>query len=219
MTTKLDQLEHEIALAERAAAEATKANYDAGVELAWIPSSPEALKAAREAAQKLAAAEADLEMLRKARVAAKAADTAEAEAAARTKAIGHLEAVERLQAERMRAAAKIDKIMDTLKAACADWKSLSAELRGEATGFFRLTVNGRGAHDYAVGSVVGDICGALAAEMDTATSGMDAHNSMRFQYLRPQVGQPVLATDAVQCSGNVLLTRMREVAKQQGLLQ
>ncbi len=219
MTSKLDQLEHEIALAERAVADATKANHAAGVELARTPASASALQDARDAAQKLAAADADLDMLRKARVAAQAADADDAKAAARAKAIAHLEAVERLQAERMRAAVKIDKILDALKAACADWKSLCSEMKTEAHGFFRITVYGRGGHDFAISVTASDISSAMAAELDSATSGMNDHQALQFNYLRQKAGQPELATNAAQCMGNVLLTRMREVAKQQELLK
>lgn len=219
MTAKLDQLEQEIALAERAAAEATKANHAAGVELARTPASAAALQGARDAAQKLAAAEADLDMLRKARVAAQTADDADAKDAARAKAVGHLEAAERLQVERIQAAAKIDEILDTLKAACADWNSLCTEMRTESHAFFKITVGGRGSHDYSISVTASEITGAMAAELDTATHGMNDHHALQFSYMRHHAGQPERATDAAQCMGNVLLTRMREVAKQQGLLK
>lgn len=219
MTTKIDQLEQEIALAERAVADATKANHAAGVELARTPASAAALQGAREAAQKLVAADADLDMLRKARVAAQAADTADAEAAARAKAVAHLEAAERLQLERMRAAAKIDKILDALKIACADWKSLCTEMRTESHAFFKITVGGRGMHDYSISVTASEISAAMAAELDTATHGMNDHHALQFSYMRPHAGQPERTTDAAQCMGNVLLTSMREVAKQQGLLK
>lgn len=219
MTTKLDQLEQEIALAERAVADATKANHAAGVELARTPASAAALQGARKAAQKLAAADADLDMLRKARVAAQAADTADAEAAARAKAVAHLEAAERLQLERMRAAAKIDKILDTLKIACADWKSLCTEMRTEAHAFYKITAHGRGGHDYSISVAASEITAAMAAELDAATHDMNDHHALQFSYMRQNVGQPELATNAARRMGDVLLTRMREVAKQKGLLQ
>ena len=158
-------------------------------------------------------------MLRSARVAAQTADDADAKDAARAKAVGHLEAAERLQVERIQAAAKIDEILDTLKAACADWNSLCTEMRTESHAFFKITVGGRGSHDYSISVTASEITGAMAAELDTATHGMNDHHALQFSYMRHHAGQPERATDAAQCMGNVLLTRMREVAKQQGLLK
>lgn len=158
-------------------------------------------------------------MLRKARVAAQTSDDADAKDAARAKAVAHLEATERLQVGRIQAAAKIDAILDTLRAACADWKSLCTEMRTESHAFFKITVGGRGSHDYSISVTASEITGAMAAELDTATHGMNDHHALQFSYMRHHAGQPERATDAAQCMGNVLLTRMREVAKQQGLLK
>lgn len=216
--TNLQTLETEIANVERELGIAEQENATAGAALALAPSDPDKLKAARTAAGNVAAIRADLELLRDAKIAAQAADTAEAAAAARAKAIAHLEAVENMQLERMKVAAKIDKILDALKVACADWKSVCTEMHTEAHAFFKTTTWGRGGHEHQVVVTASEITGAIAAELDTATHGMNDHHVLQFSYLRQKAGQPELATDAAQCMGRVLLTRMREVAKQKGLI-
>lgn len=218
----LEALEHEIAIAERAIADATKRDHAAGVELARAPSNPKALKAAREAAQQVAALNADLDMLRKARVAAAEADNTEAQEAARAKAIEHMNTLETLLAERREAAECIDATLADLKTSMGVWKELGRAVAAEAHGFFKITLaDHRRMAEYTGGAsaMVDAALNPLAAEIDDALHGINSHLCMNFNYIRHAAGQPELVTVAADSSGNVLRTRVREIARQRGLLQ
>lgn len=221
LSAHLEQLEHEIALAERAIADAVKKDHAAGVELARAPSNHDSLKAAREAAQLVAALNADLDVLRKARIAAAEADNAEAQEAARAKAIEHMTTLETLLAERREAAERIDSVLADFKAAMSAWRDLGRSIAEEAGGFFKLTLDGRRLHECHGGAsaMVDAALNPLAAEIDDALHGINSHLCMNFNYIRHAAGQPELVAVAADSSGNVLRTRVREIARQRGLLQ
>jgi len=221
-SAKLENLEHEIALTERALADATRANHAAGVELARAPSNPAALTAAREAAKEVAVIDADLAMLKAARVAAQEADNAEAVAAARVQAIDHMKALDVLMAERQEAAERVDTVLADLKAAMQGWMDAGRAVADEARGFFKITVaDHRRMSEYSGGAsaLVDAACNPLAAEIDEACRGMNTCHTMTFNYLRHHAGQPELVTTAAEGSARLLRARVSEIAKQRGLLQ
>ncbi len=221
-SAKLESLEHEIALTERALADATRANHAAGVELARAPSNHDALKAAREAAKAVAEIESDLDMLRKARVAAREADDADAMAAGRAQAIEHMKALDVLIAERQEAAERVDAALAELKAVLQSWMETGRAVADEARGFFKLTVaDQRRMSEYSGGasSMVDVASNAIAAEVDDACRGMNIHHTMTFNYLRQHAGQPEMVAAASESSAGMLQARVREIAKQRGLLQ
>ena len=133
-----------------------------------------------------------------------------------------MKALDVLIAERQEAAERVDAALAELKAVLQSWMETGRAVADEARGFFKLTVaDQRRMSEYSGGasSMVDVASNAIAAEVDDACRGMNIHHTMTFNYLRQHAGQPEMVAAASESSAGMLQARVREIAKQRGLLQ
>lgn len=215
LNQRLEELETDIELAEKAGAAASLA-------LASAPHDDSAIRKARATSVHLADLRCDAMLLRDARAHAEDAERSETNQARKREAIATQQKVDEIAAKRMRAAEAVDKALSGFSQAMQAWVAVNDEMRAEVVNFYKLAMPGTQRwhqHTYGLPSLVDVIGNALADNVEFATRGVNLSGHFSLNFIRDNPDTPGRVASAAARFGAGILTTMTRIADAEGLTE
>lgn len=215
-TDKLDQQINSLQV-ELHAAKAAKTQI--GEKLAIDPTNTELITSARDVSAQVQGLTTDIEILEGAREAASAADLRAAEEAGRDNALRNLANIEKLLAQRVKAAKQIDEALARLRQVNKNWLAVNGECASTIEAFKRY-VYGSGAITSGDGvrSMSNDVVNAIADNFAESMKGFECYQVMSFNHLRHNAHETESAAIDAGKSSERLLQSVRGIAVNKGLV-
>lgn len=214
-TAKLDQQIDKLQVELNAAA---AAKMQIGERLALDPTNSELIAAARDAAAKVQALTADIDILEGAREAANAADSRAAEEAVRTNAKRNLASIEKLLAQRVKAAQQIDEALARLRQVNQNWLTINGECSSVIQAFIRAAYGKNDQFTDRFRGIHNEVVNAIADNFAESMKGFDCYQVMSFNHLRQNAHETESAGRDVCKSSDRHWVGIKQVAVVKGLL-
>lgn len=215
-TAKLDQQIDQLQV-ELHAAKAQQTQI--GEKLALDPANAELIAAAREGAARIQNLTTDIEILNGAREAASAADARAEADESRANALRNLASLEKLIAQRVKAAKQIDEALARLRQVNQNWLAVNAECSALAIAFRRYAYgNTERAVDGGLVTMKNAVINAIVDNVAESLKGFEFYQVASFNHLRHQAHSTESATADAEKSSERLLQGIRSVALEKGLV-